>query len=63
LQVAILGGVTFGTAVLFLGFVGGGGNWGWAIAFGVLFAIVQMFLYWFLLRQASPESWTRIDTN
>jgi hypothetical protein len=68
LQVVILGGVTFGTAILFLGFVGGGvgGSWGWAISSGVLFALVQMFLYWFLLRQNSLENsneLTRIDAN
>jgi hypothetical protein len=66
LQVVILGGVTFGTAILFLGFATGVGNWGLAIAFGVLYAVLQMLLYWFLLRQNSLENsneLTRIDAN
>lgn len=50
LQVAILSGVTFGTAVLFLGFATGQNNWGLAIMLGLLFAILQVFLYWRLLR-------------
>lgn len=50
LQVAILSGVTFGTAVLFLGFAAGQSYWSMAIALGLLFAILQVFLYWRLLR-------------
>lgn len=50
LQVAILSGVTFGTAVLFLGFATGQSYWGLAIILGLLFAILQVFLYWRLLR-------------
>lgn len=50
LQVAILSGVTFGTAILFLGFATEQSYWGLAIMLGLLFAILQVFLYWRLLR-------------
>jgi hypothetical protein len=50
LQVAILGGVTFGTAILFLGFVTERGNWIFAVIAGLSFIALQVFLYWLLLK-------------
>jgi hypothetical protein len=56
LQVAILSGLTFGTAVLFLGFITTTWGWGTATIFGLLFAALQILLYWLLLRKSQSLS-------
>lgn len=49
LQVAILGGLMAGAAMMFAGFFYGGWWWGMATAVGSIYALVQLWVYWWLL--------------
>lgn len=50
LQVAILGGLMAGAAMMFVGFFYGGWWWGAATAVGALYALGQLWVYRVLLR-------------
>jgi hypothetical protein len=49
-QVSLLGGATFGAAVIFAGLAYDCWWWGYAITAGVITFVLQMMMYWRLLR-------------
>lgn len=49
-QVALLGGVTLGAAIVFAGLSYDCWLWGYGIAAGVVASVLQIVLYWWLLR-------------
>lgn len=51
LQVALLGGVSLGAAVYFLGLIAGKTIWIWAIIVGLTYMLVQIWLYRHKLRE------------
>lgn len=50
-QVACLSGLTLGAAVMFAGLAGRAWWWGMAVGIGVAYALVQVLVYWLLLRK------------
>jgi hypothetical protein len=50
-QIAVLSGLTLGAAIMFAGLALGRWWWGLAVAIGVSYALIQIFVYWLLLRK------------
>jgi hypothetical protein len=51
LQVALLGGISLGGAVIFIGLTTNFLWWGAAIILGIIYIVAEMLLYWYMLRR------------